>query len=302
MRPNPDFRPFLLTRLLCVSCVLAFFAGPGLAQEVEVRHATVSAPDGVEIAYTDRGSGEPALVFIHCWACDQEFWREQVDVFAQDYRVVTLDLPGHGQSGRNREHWSVGGYSLDVQAVVDTLALDELILIGHSMGGPVALASYPLLADRTLAVIAVESLHDVEVEMPAEAIEGWAKTMEADYDGTMQMMVSGMFGDDGSTELRDWVLAQALAADHAAMIALIRDFVNVDQKAWLADVQAPVRAINAAPRPPVIPETRTENNQKYADFDAVLLDGVGHYILLEDPADFNELLRVELAEILMSED
>jgi pimeloyl-ACP methyl ester carboxylesterase len=297
MRPNPSLPPALLACLISL-----LLATPAAAQDAGVRHATALAPDGVEIAYTVQGEGEPALVFIHCWACDQEFWREQVEVFAQDYQVVTLDLPGHGESGRDRKHWSVGGYSMDVQAVVDTLALGDLVLIGHSMGGPVALASYPLLADRARGVIAVESLHDVEAEMPAEALEGWAKTLEADYDGTMQMMVNGMFGDEGSPELRDWVLAQALTADPAAMIALIRDYVNVDLEAWISAVPVPVRAINAAPRPPVIPETRTESNQKYADFDAVLLEGVGHYILLEDPDDFNELLRLELADLLMSED
>jgi pimeloyl-ACP methyl ester carboxylesterase len=77
-------------------------------------------------------------VFVHCWACDRTYWREQVDVFAADHQVVTLDLAGHGESGAGRETWTVKGLAGDVQAVVEALDLERVILIGHSMGGPVS--------------------------------------------------------------------------------------------------------------------------------------------------------------------
>ncbi|NIS33422.1 MAG: alpha/beta hydrolase, partial [Actinobacteria bacterium] len=51
---------------------------------------------GLTLHYDTRGSGDTALVFVHCWACDRAYWREQLDVFADRYRVVSLDLGGHG--------------------------------------------------------------------------------------------------------------------------------------------------------------------------------------------------------------
>jgi len=54
------------------------------------------AVDGLDIAFDVRGHGETALVFVHCWACDRTFWREQLDAFADRYRVVLLDFGGHG--------------------------------------------------------------------------------------------------------------------------------------------------------------------------------------------------------------
>ncbi len=284
--------------ILCV--VLLLFNNPATshAQDASEHRAVLKASDGVEIAYTEQGDGELALVFLHCWACNQQFWQKQVEAFSEDYRVVTLDFPGHGISGAEREKWSVGGYSEDVKVVVESLDLTKVILIGHSMGGPVALASYPLLADRVIAVIAVESLHDVEVTFPKAAVEAWAEMMEADFEGSIQKMVKGMFADSGNPEQRDWVTTQAIASDHEAMIALIRSYSKVDLKTWLAATKVPVRAINAAPHPPGIQETKTESNQKYGDFDAVTLDGVGHFLILERPEDFNELLAQELAKIL----
>mgnify|MGYP000346717819 CR=1 FL=1 len=77
---------------------------------------TVESADGVPIVYESRGAGDVALLFVHGWSCNREFWREQVDVFDDDYRVVTLDLGGHGASGTMRDPWRVRGLAA---AVVD---------------------------------------------------------------------------------------------------------------------------------------------------------------------------------------
>ncbi|PYV01821.1 MAG: hypothetical protein DMG10_16600 [Acidobacteria bacterium] len=84
--------------------------------------AVVLAADGVPIHYTVRGKGDPALVFVHCWSCDSKLWDNQVSVFAKDHRVVTIDLPGHGESGKGRKDWSIGGFGEDVKTVVAKLA------------------------------------------------------------------------------------------------------------------------------------------------------------------------------------
>ena len=117
------------------------------------------ASDGAAIAWSRTGAGDTALVFIHGWSCNSAFWREQVDAFAADYTVVTLDLPGHGQSSGDREPWRVGDYGADVAAVVTELELERVVLIGHSMGGLVALRAAAELDGRALAVIAADPGH-----------------------------------------------------------------------------------------------------------------------------------------------
>src|SRR5947207_15702524 len=90
---------------------------------------TVPSPDGVPIHYETRGQGEPALVFVHGWAIDSRYWDGQVPVFARDHRVVTLDLAGHGRSGRGRKDWTVEAFAGDVRAVVEGLGLEEVGLV-----------------------------------------------------------------------------------------------------------------------------------------------------------------------------
>jgi pimeloyl-ACP methyl ester carboxylesterase len=257
--------------------------------------ATVAAPDGVPIAYEARGRGEPALVFIHCWACDRSFWRGQIDSLATDHRVIALDLPGHGASGRARTEWSIPGLGADVAALVTALELPRVILVGHSMGAPVALAAAARLRGRVAGIVCVDALHDVELRVEDRMIAPMLAGFERDYPATMTAAVRGMFAGSADTASANWVLEKALAADTGVALALMRTYPSLDFVALLADAGAPVRCINAAPRGPTSLETKTASNRKYGDFDAVLMEGVGHYLQLERPGEFNAKLREILA-------
>ena len=66
------------------------------------------ANQGVKIAYTDTGNGDTTLVFVHGWGINKGYWSDQVSAFSNRYRVVPLDLPGFGQSGKNRDGMEYG--------------------------------------------------------------------------------------------------------------------------------------------------------------------------------------------------
>jgi len=275
---------------------------PALASAADT--ATVKAADGVPIVYEVRGPAEaagPALVFVRCWACDRTYWREQVDVFAADHRVVTLDLAGHGESGAGREAWTVTGLAGDVQAVVEALAreerLERVILIGHSMGGPVSLEAARLMPGRVAAVVAVDTLHQAEMAIPEEQVTQMVAGFESDFAGTTDRFVRMMYREDADPAVVDWTVKKAQSANQEAAIALMKDFGTLDFPALFEAANVPIRAINAAPEVPGQMETTVEANRQYADFDAVLMPGVGHFLQLERPAEFNRHLREVLAEL-----
>jgi len=279
---------------LCILIVVAVLLAGCQASSSGSRRVVTArghAPDGVCVAYDVRGKGETTLVFLHCWSCDRSFWREQLDVFADEYRVVAVDLPGHGASGAERDVWTITGLGADVRAVVEKLGLDRVILIGHSMGGPVALEAARRMPRRVVGVVAVDTLHDAEFEYPEDAAQEMAKQFEADFEGTMDQAVRSMFPADADPVLVEWVIAKACEADQAAAVALLRDFPNFDVQEALSAMRVPVRCVNAVPHPPRGFRTSVETNRKYADFDAVLIDGVGHYLMLERPEEFNTKLR-----------
>jgi pimeloyl-ACP methyl ester carboxylesterase len=259
-----------------------------LASIAGVRTGSVAARDGVRIVYDVRGSGDTTLLFVHCWSCDRSFWKNQVDVFADRYQVVTLDLGGHGESGKNRKSWTVLGLAGDVQAVADELKLKRIILVGHSMGGPVVLEAARLLHGRVIGVVAVDTLHNAEQQITPQMLQPIADKLEADFAGTMGGVMGSMFAKDSDPAVREWVEKKAKAADPAVAVALMRDFANIDLKKLFVSAGVPIRGINA--KPPGAPPTNFEGNRKYADYDAVVMDNVGHFIQLERPKEFNEHL------------
>lgn len=262
----------------------------------EVVEESVDSADGVSIAYDVRGTGDTALVFVHCWGCDRSLWRGQVDTFSGDYRVVTLDLAGHGDSGSDRETWTLGHLAEDVLAVVESLGLDRVILVGHSLGGPVSLEAARSMPDRVEGVVCADTLHDVTFELPEETVEQMMAGLENDYEASMRgFITSAMSGAD--PEVVDFVIERALAADREAVIAIAGTFRQFVLRDALAAADVPVRCINAQPNPPMVPETNVEANREYADFDAVIMEDVGHFLHLEKPGAFNEALREVLAEL-----
>lgn len=256
---------------------------------------TVAAADSTPIVFEVRGEGVPALLFVHCWACNRAFWREQHDEFARDHTVVVLDLPGHGAAGRDREAWTLAAYAEDVVRVVDVLGLERVVLVGHSMGGPVSLLAAARLGGRAEGVVCVDTLHDAAFSWPEDVIRQWTAAFEEDFEAAMRNGVAGMV--PGNAELRDWIIAQGLVADRRAMTALIHEFPRFDLAAALSGAGVPVRCINAAPYGEYSMPTAVETNRRYADFDARIMEGVGHYLHLERPAEFNREMRELLAEI-----
>ena len=261
-------------------------AGAGAATE-----RVVTSGGAAPIAFDTRGAGETALVFIHGWACDRSFWREQVDVFARHYRVVTLDLTGHGPFSPPSPPRSVLGLSADVEAVVRDLGLRRVILVGHSMGGPVALSAARRLPGIVRGVVLVDTLHDPSTRVTPEMTAGIARDLEADFAGAMEKMVRTQFVAGVNDKARDWVIERARKADPATALSLLRDYPSINFGMLLTDggANVPIRAINAS-------ATKIDAARRFApDFDAVIMQGAGHFPHLERPAEFNETLRALLA-------
>jgi pimeloyl-ACP methyl ester carboxylesterase len=276
---------------------LWFVAPAGLgAPEAKPVKKTVRADDGLNLVCEVRGQSETALVFLHGWCGDHEYWKHQVDAFAADYRVVTLDQAGHGESGKDRQAWSAAGLAADVETVVNALGLRRVILVGHSMGGPVALLAARRMPGTVVAVIGADTLHNAEFQTPEEVKKNFQEAFAKDFKGTMREGLKGLLHKNTDAELKKWLLTRAEAQDPKMALGLMRDLSGLDLKMLLKEAAVPVRCINSAGGFPFFTATAVAINKKYADFNAVTIEGVGHYPMLEKPAEFNHKLREVLKE------
>jgi pimeloyl-ACP methyl ester carboxylesterase len=262
-----------------------------------VTEAAVKAPDGVRIAYDVRGKGDTTLLFLHGLASDRSSFSEQLDLFAADYRVVNVDLGGHGSSGADRESWSVAGLAGDVEAVVKELDLRRVVLIGHSMGGHVALFAAARMPGRVIGIAGIDTLHDAEFRWQEAEAAKLIESFERDFAKAMDAAVRSMFPDGANPALVERIAARASASDRRAALGLLREFPRLDLREAFRGAKVPVRCINSAPWREGTLRTAVETNRKYADYDAVILEGTGHYPMLERPAELNARLREVLGSL-----
>lgn len=274
----------LLTLLLLLTLAI-----PSTQSKPET--SVVNASDGVPIHYSVAGKGEPALVFIHCWGCRGSFWESQVAEFSKTNRVVTIDLPGHGESGSGRKNWTIESYGDDVKTVVTKLGLKRVVLVGSSMGAPIALEAAKGMPDNVVAIVPVDSLQNVEQTLTPEQLDGVIKQMTADYKNATTGLLNQFFFSASTPEaVKTRVINEALARQPETAVAILKGIFAYKPGPAMKEIKVPIKAINADLNP-----TNLEVNRKYApQFDAVIIKGTGHYPMLEDPARFNQML----AEIL----
>lgn len=285
-------------KMVAISLVLAASCAQAGEKSLPVTSGDIRAADGVRVTYDVRGKGDTALVFIHGWAGDRSFWREQLDLFARRHRVVALDLGGHGDSEANRELWSMAVFGGDVQAVVEELDLNEVVLIGHSMGGMVALEAARLMPKRVVGIVGVETLHDAEFKYSKEMTQMAVQSFKANFQETMTSFVRSAFVEGADPNLVEWVVSKACSANQEAAVAIILEMPNLDIKKSFQAAKVPIRCINARPFPPNNLKTKVETNRKYSDFGVVLMQRVGHFPMLERPGEFNGHLRGILSRMI----
>lgn len=244
--------------------------------------------DGVEMAYVERGTGDPALVFVHCGNCRKEIWKETLDAFAGTHRVVAMDLPGHGASGANRERFTLESFGADVAALVEHLKLRKVILVGNSLGGPVALeATKRLGRERVLAVVAVDTLHNVELVWPEDDWRRWLDAYRKDFRPACNELMLGLVPKAAPASVRERIDRETCKNDPKAAISLLETIRSHDDAAAMRAAAVPVWAINSSGFP-----TSPDVNRKYAlSYDVILMDGVGHYPQVERPEEFQRHLR-----------
>ena len=278
----------IMPRMLICLCV--FLAGSARSTEAVITGAA-TARDGVAIHYEAMGSGSPTLLFIHGWNCDRRYWAGQLAYFAEKHQVVAIDLAGHGESGLQRIEWTISQFGADVASVADQLALDDVILVGHSMGGPVALEAARQLEGRVKMIIGADTLNDVSITFPEEQLKGMLAAMKSDFRATVEGLVRGSFFlADSDPDLIDRIATDMGSAPPQAGIGAFKayaEWFNHKAADALADIEAPIYLINSDYRP-----TNIEAGQALTgSFDAVLMSGVGHFVMQEDPERFNQLLN-----------
>ena len=147
--------------------LLLFFFGCQKKSLVTVVHT-----NGEEIHFSNNGDGDITLLFIHGFGNNQGIWEGQISNFSSRYKVIAVDLPGFGLSSHNRLDWTMENYGKDIAGLIHELKLKKVVLIGFSMGAPVAIEAAKILDEELLGLVLVDQIKDINLNFPKEAVEG----------------------------------------------------------------------------------------------------------------------------------
>jgi pimeloyl-ACP methyl ester carboxylesterase len=248
----------------------------------------VMSDDLVHLEYRVLGHGEPAVILIHGWCGNADYWHAQFDALKARYTVVAVDLAGHGASGANRTDWSIANYAGDLASIARQLPNSRIVLVGHSMGATVALAAAPRIGARVIGIIAVDALRSVGMP-PLSAGEIAAKVapFRSDFVGATRALVTDMLFEKGA----DPLLVQKVAYDMslrspAVAVPTLEKLLSLDLAGLLPNVRVPVYAINSD----LAPTDAERIRKSLPDFTLDVLPHTGHFLMLEAPGRFNPLL------------
>ena len=254
--------------------------------------ATIASVQGANIHYEVAGSGSPAVVLVHGWSCDRRYWDAQFSTLAEHYQVVRIDLAGHGDSDA-RDDLSMAAFGADVAAVVDALDLTSVVLVGHSMGGPVVLEAAPLLGDRLRGLVGVDTLKSIGRSLPDEQVAEFRRGIAEDFSGTVAALVGNtMFVPESDESLKAWIVKDMSSAPPEVGTKAVFELNRFDPLPLLEALDVPMALVNAS-QPPSGIEPIVE---RVDDFQLLEYDDAGHFLMMERPERFNRDLMVLIEE------
>ena len=254
-----------------------------------------SIRDGVRLFYTDSGLGDAPLLFVHGWCCDHTYWRRQVPAFRRRHRVVSVDLRGHGRSSKPRQEYTIEGFCRDLEWLMGELSLRRPVVVGHSMGGVIALH---LGARRRRAVSGVVIVDSPIFPKLTRQLRRHLDAFISALEGPAYRQAARGFIDDflflptSPKSLRERVRARMVAAPQHVMASAMRN-LWIDNQAAAAALKVPALLVSAG-------GGLTDYQRLSRTIPALQIGrtvGVGHFLQLEAADQFNAMLRAFIEQL-----
>ena len=242
----------------------------------------VAGPAGT-LAIGDGGKDGLAVVLVHSLAGTAQQWSEQLRHLRQSRRAVAFDFRGHGRSDAPKNgDYTIAGMAADIAATVDSLGLDRVVLVGHSMGGGAALVYAGMHPERVMGLMLIDPIGDGK-QIPAAEATSFLTGLESDYDNASQAYWTSIAGPDSA--IRERLLSDLKSTPKATVTRVLREVMKFDPDPALARYSGPKLSI-------VTPH----NDMAFSlhrlgkGFPHQVVEGTGHWIQLDEPDVVNAAL------------
>jgi len=246
---------------------------------------------GVKIDYTDTNIGDTTLLFVHGWCINKTYWTNQEAYFKKQYRVVTIDLPGFGKSGKNRNIWNTQMFGQDITAIVTQLKLKNVILIGHSMAGDIIVQAANNTPEQVIGLIGVDNFKSVGVggvstKQDKDSYKKAIDSLRHNFKKiAFEYFNQDLFYKTTSSSIKKRILNDVAHMDpNIASDCMEQD--NFDEAQELLKTKKKLCLINSDVKPTDLTGLRRKN----IPFQIWYIHATGHFPMIEKPLEFNILL------------
>ena len=124
--------------------------------------------NGITLAYNDQGTGLP-IIFLHAFPLNRTMWAQQEEALSSQFRVITIDLRGHGESDAPLWRYTLDQAADDVRGLLDYLSIPQAVFVGLSMGGYVLFAFYRKYAERVKGLVLADTRAQADTDEGKQA-------------------------------------------------------------------------------------------------------------------------------------
>ena len=268
-----------LVALLVSSALAVASDAPGVSRSVTL--------DGAKVHYTDYGAGENALLFVHGWACDETFWTGQAPALGGKFHVITIDLPGHGQSDKPEIAYTMDLYVRAIDAVMADAKVKAAVLVGHSNGTPVIRQFYRKFPAKTRGLVIIDG--GLRPFGDKAMMEKFVARLKApNYEENTGKLIDSMTSPIQNAALRDRIKTAMLRTPQ--VVAASEFDSTLDDQLWKPDkIDVPVLMV-LAKQPTWSAEYEQFVRGIVPDLDYQVWEGVSHFLMMEQPERFNSAL------------
>jgi len=242
--------------------------------------------------YIQSGSGDD-VVLLHGFLMDKHLWDAQIVALAQDYRVTSIDLAGHGESGETPEGYDFDRQAADIVAVLDALGIARFHLAGMSMGGFTGVRLAAAHPDRVRSLVMVGSMC---LANHAEKKAGYEMMYEALTAGMRDVVIPKvidlLFAPDAPADLKRKEADRAATIPEVGLVRMARAVIDVpDVRDRAATIRIPVLFAHGAEDQAISVTEAEESAAAVPNARVAVIPGAGHTLNLEAPEELSRLLR-----------
>jgi pimeloyl-ACP methyl ester carboxylesterase len=252
-----------------------------------------------EVSFYDEGHGDP-IVLIHGFAGSKQYWEKIIPQLMNEYRVIALDLPGHGESEMVKDRYSIEDMASTVKELLDQLGLEKVTLFGHSLGGYITLAFAELYPHYLKGFSLVHSTANPDSDEAKEARENNAKKIQEEgagpfIEGLSLKLFSPENTEVNAKEIEETVKIGMMTKVEGLVSALMAMKDRPERNKVLEETKLPVLLI-AGEQDQIIPPEKTFTVSKQ-NIEKRVIQNAGHMSMYEQPEELVKVMKDFLAKI-----